>query len=170
LKNQAKYDWVQEHRLNKTGNFSVDGEIVDRMDRKTFDFFDGHSPKYLEMAFKSDKCEIVENPDGYGRSSSDCGDTIELFVTVNKDRIRWVSFEVNGCINTRACANTVVQLAEGKTIADARKIKPDDIVQYLETLPAESVHCAEIAANALYSALKNYRKIKQDPWRKLYPK
>jgi nitrogen fixation protein NifU and related proteins len=154
----------------KKSNSSVDGEILDRMDRKIFDFLQDHSPKYLEMAFKSDKCEIVENPDGYGKSSSDCGDTIEFFLTVNKDRLRWVSFEVSGCINTRACANTVVLMAEGKTIAEAWKIKPDDIVQYLETLPAESVHCAELAASALYSALRDFRKIKQDPWRKLYPK
>jgi nitrogen fixation protein NifU and related proteins len=156
--------------LDASQHISDDGVILVHMDRKTFDFLQDHSPKYLEMAFKSDKCEIVEHPDGYGKSSSDCGDTIEFFLTINKDCIRWVSFEVNGCINTRACANTVVMMAEGKTVSEAWKIKPDDIIQYLETLPAESAHCAEMAVSALGLALNDFRKNKQDPWRKLYPK
>jgi nitrogen fixation NifU-like protein len=140
------------------------------MEKKGFDFWNDHSPKYLEMAFRTDKCEIVENPDGYGKNTGDCGDTVELFLTINQDRIHWVSFAVNGCVNTRACANTVVMMAEGKTITESWKITPEIVIQYLETLPPESNHCAELAVGALYLALTNYRKTKQEPWRKLYPK
>jgi nitrogen fixation NifU-like protein len=136
----------------------------------SFDFWNDHSPKYLEMAFRNDKCEIVENPDGYGKNTGDCGDTVEFFLTVSRDRIRWISFAVNGCINTRACANTVVMMAEGKTLSEAWKITPELVIQYLETLPSESHHCAELAVGALYLALANCRKNKNEPWRKLYSK
>jgi nitrogen fixation protein NifU and related proteins len=140
------------------------------MEKNEFDFWQDHAAKYLEMAFRSDKCEIVERPDGYGKNTGDCGDTVEFFITLNQDRIQWISFAVNGCINTRACANTVVMMAEGKTVAEAWKITPDHVIQYLETLPPESEHCAELAVGALYLALSDCQKNKQEPWRKLYPK
>jgi nitrogen fixation protein NifU and related proteins len=140
------------------------------MEKREFDFWNDHSPQYLEMAFRTDKCEIVERPDGYGKNIGDCGDIVEFFITVNHDRIQWISFAVNGCINTRACANTVVRMAEGKTVSEAWKIIPEHVIQYLETLPPESEHCAELAVGALYLALSDCQKNKQEPWRKQYPK
>jgi nitrogen fixation NifU-like protein len=140
------------------------------MGNNEFDFWNDHSPRYLEMAFRSDKCETIEHPDGYGKNTGDCGDTVEFFITVRHDRIQWISFSVNGCVNTRACANTVIMMAEGKPLADAWKITPEHVIQYLETLPPESEHCAELAVGALYLALTNCRKNKQESWRKLYHK
>ena len=45
------------------------------------DFFNRHSNHYLEMALSRDRIEIVKNPDGYGKNTGECGDTVELFLT-----------------------------------------------------------------------------------------
>lgn len=134
------------------------------------DFWNRHSDHYLEMAFRTDRCEIIENPDGYGKNTGDCGDTVEIFLTVEKDRIHYVSFAVDGCINTRAVANTAAMMAEGKHVNQAWRITPDDVAAYLETLPAESYHCAELAVGALYRALTDYRQKQRNPWQKAYPR
>lgn len=134
------------------------------------DFWNNHSDRYLEMAFATDRCEIVTNPDGYGKNTGECGDTIEMFLTVRNDRIQWVAFDTDGCVNTRACANTVAELVEKKTLEDAWKITTEDVVSYLETLPEESRHCAELAVGALYLALTNARINSRDSWKKLYQK
>jgi nitrogen fixation NifU-like protein len=42
------------------------------------------------------------------------------------------------------------------------------VVNYLETLSLENMHCAELAVGALYLALRNYQEFKRDPWKKLY--
>jgi len=63
-----------------------------------------------------------------------------------------VSFRVNGCLNTNACANTVVHLAEGKSLEEAWKVTPEDVINYLETLPRNNYHCAELALGAFYLA------------------
>ena len=131
-------------------------------------FWQEHSIHYLEMAFRTDRCEVLENPDGYGRNKGVCGDTIEMFLTVKDGRIQWVSFDTDGCISTRACANTVAMMVEGKTIAEAWKITAEDVISYLETLPEDSFHCAELAVGALYLALADYRSNRKDPWKKLY--
>ncbi len=134
------------------------------------DFWNKHSGNYLEMAFRTDRCEIVTNPDGYGKNTGECGDTIEIFLTVNNDRIQWVSFVTDGCMNTRACANTVAELVENKTVGVAWKVTTEDVVAYLETLPEESFHCAELAVGALYLALANARMNQKESWKKFYRK
>jgi len=133
------------------------------MANKPFDFWQNHSTHYLEMAFRADKQERVENPDGYGIRKGICGDTIEMFVSLNDDRVQSVSFVADGCMNTKACSNTVVSLAEGKTIEEAWKISAENVVNYLETLPSKETHCAELALGAFYLALSSAQKTRQGP-------
>ncbi len=127
-----------------------------------------HSLKFLKMAFRTDRQESVRHADGHGKKASACGDTIEFFLMVKKDRIQSISYALNGCINTNACANAVIDLVEGKSISQAWKTYADDISQYLESLPKEHFHCAELAVAALQSALSNAREIRKAPWKKIY--
>jgi nitrogen fixation NifU-like protein len=138
------------------------------MDEKSFSFWQDHSLHYLEMAFRSDKREIPRNPDGYGKRTGECGDTVEMFLLVRNGRIRSVSFDTDGCLNTNACANTVAHLAEGKTLEKAWEINPDKVIDYLETLPPEQHHCAELSVGAFYLALSNFKELKRHSWKKLY--
>ncbi len=124
---------------------------------KEFDFWQEHSMQYLEMAFRTDRREKVANPDGYGKRTGVCGDSVEMFLTVKNDHIQAVSYEIDGCLNTNACANTVADLATGKTVAEAWEITSENIVAYLGTLPSNEIHCAEVAAGAFYLALTNYQ-------------
>ncbi|MBW2179710.1 MAG: iron-sulfur cluster assembly scaffold protein [Deltaproteobacteria bacterium] len=138
------------------------------MNKTISDFWQDHSRHYLEMAFSVDRREVVTSPDAYGKKTGDCGDTIEFFLAVNGDTIESVSFMLDGCLNTNAAANTVAHLIEGKSVEQAWEITPEDIADYLETLPVENFHCAELAVGALYLALANYRELKQSPWKKSY--
>ena len=125
------------------------------MDNSSFDFWQNHSLQFLEMAFRSDKRESLETPDGYGRQSRECGDTVEIFLMVRDGKILSASFETNGCLYSVACANAVVLMAEGKTLEEAREISPEHIIDYLETLPAAESHCARLAVRSLHAALVN---------------
>jgi len=138
------------------------------MEPKKFDFWQGHSLQYLEMAFRNDRRERVEHPDGYGKRTGECGDTVEMYLTMGNGCIRSVSYETTGCMNTNACANTVAELAEGRKVKDAWEITPDDVTAYLETLPPENTHCAELAVGAFYLALVNRQDLQRHPWKKLY--
>jgi nitrogen fixation protein NifU and related proteins len=127
------------------------------MDNSSFDFWQNHSLRFLEMAFRTDKRETLERPDGYGKRSRECGDTLEIFLMVRDGKITSASFETNGCLYSAACANTVVYMAEGKTLEEAREIKPEHIIDYLETLPAAESHCARLAVRSLHAALADVR-------------
>ncbi len=138
------------------------------MKPKKFDFWQDHSRNYLEMALRGDRLERIEHPDGYGKRTGDCGDTVEMYLTVSDDRIESVCFQVDGCRNTNACANTVAELVEGKKVTEAWEISPEDVVTFLETLPPHDTHCAELAVGAFYLALTNYQEMQRHPWKKLY--
>ena len=138
------------------------------MEEKKFDFRQNHSSKYLEMALRTDKRGIIEQPDGYGKNTGVCGDTIEMYLVVLNGIIRHATFDTNGCLSTNACANTVSYIIEGKKVGQAWNVTPEDVINYLETLPKENYHCAELAVGSLYLALSNYRENIRNPWKKLY--
>ena len=123
------------------------------MNQNNDDFFNGHSLNFLEMALSTEKIEKVAKPDGYGKKTGDCGDTVECFLTRNDKNIKAVSHWIQGCKYTIACCNTVSKLLEGKSIEAAWELSPDDINDFLETLPDDHYHCAELAIGALYQAL-----------------
>jgi len=138
------------------------------MTEKAFDFWQDHSANYLEMAFRNDHNEVISNADGYAKKTGDCGDTIEFFLVVRDQIIERMGHRINGCRNTYACANTIVQMVEGQSVSHAWEITPEQVAAFLETLPADHFHCAELAVGVLYSALANLQDTRRAPWRKLY--
>ena len=138
------------------------------MTKNSFDFFQDHSHQYLEMALRSDRRMRIKKPDGYGKRTGVCGDTVEFYLQIREDAIQYLSFMANGCINTTACCNAVARLVEGRPVEEAWGITPEDVVSYLETLPADHVHCAELSVGALYLALSNYQELNRAPWKKMY--
>lgn len=123
--------------------------------KQKFDFWNDHSLEFLEMAMSRDSQERLENPDGYGKRTGECGDTVEFFLNQQGKSIGSVSYDADGCVNTHACANTVVKLAEGRPVEDAWNITHEDVSEYLKTLPEHQEHCAQLAAGAFYLALKS---------------
>ena len=132
------------------------------------DFWQSHSLTFLEMAFRTDRQERLHNADGHGQKSGDCGDTVEFYILLDGDRIKTMAYTINGCINTNACANAVIDLVEGKTIDEAWEIQPEHVADHLESLPEDHFHCAELAIGAFYLTLANARENKRAPWKKLY--
>jgi nitrogen fixation NifU-like protein len=89
------------------------------MAKEPFDFWQDHSIKFLEMAFKSDRMEPTADPDGEGRHTGACGDTVAIFLKLQGTTIAQMAFQVQGCMNTVACANAVAELIEGSSIENA---------------------------------------------------
>ena len=137
-------------------------------DKKLAEVLKNHSRNFLEMAFCTDYNKRIDNSDGYGQSTSECGDTVEMFLTVQGEKIVSVSLDIDGCINTNACSNAVALMAEGTKVAQAWGITPLKVINYLETLPPHEIHCAELAVSALHKALVKFTEFKRAPWKKLY--
>ena len=140
------------------------------MTNQEFDFLNDHSRQFLEMALDHHRYEIIKHPDGYGKNTGQCEDTVEIFLMMGDNRVDHVSFVTDGCINTHACANTVACIAEGKTVSEAWEIMQENIIDFLKTLPEASFHCAELAISALYRAYGNHQELKRNSWKRMYQK
>jgi nitrogen fixation protein NifU and related proteins len=140
------------------------------MDEKALEFWRRHSVNFIEMALAEEKRERLLHADGYGKSTRECGDTLEIFLTSRNGNINSASFHTEGCIYTVACANTLVRMIEGKPAQDAWAITPRQIVEFLETMPEKEYHCAELAVRALRLALVDLNETNRQPWVKFYRK
>ena len=125
---------------------------------KEFNFWNDHSRNFLEMAFRTDKQEIRLRHPYSGKNTGDCGDMVEVYLDVDRGNlVQTVTYHIEGCMNTNACANSICALVEGRDIDEAWKITPGTVINFLETLPPASHHCAELAVGALYKALNTVK-------------
>ena len=132
------------------------------------DFWQEHALIFLEMAFRTDRHGRPPKPSGIGYNVGACGDSITMYVTLEAAKIRNVAFELNGCLNTAACANAVAQIVEGHDLEAAWKISPEMVADYLQTLPGDHFHCAELAVGAFYKALSDYQQKGGKEWQAAY--
>lgn len=120
------------------------------------------------MVYRQERFGALDHPDGYGIKKGICGDTVEFFLAVENGIVQMATFELDGCFHTMACANTVSLIAEGKSVAKSWDITPQNVITYLETLPEDHHHCAELVIGTFYLALANYNEMQRQPWKKSY--
>jgi len=134
-----------------------------RIMKQEFDFWQDHSDTFLTMAYQWERRQRLQNPDGFGRKTGDCGDTVSIYLRVREGTIQEVRFELDGCLNTNACANCLASLVEGKELEQGWAVTPDDLISCLETLPEDHYHCAELAVGTFYLALADYHERATSP-------
>ena len=110
----------------------------------------------------------IQEADGFGSVTGSCGDTMEIWLKVKDDAIKGATFWTDGCGTSIAAGSMVTELAKVKAINGALRITQQDVLDALGGLPEESAHCAQLAANALKEAIKDYLAYKREPWKRAY--
>ena len=122
----------------------------------------GYSKKVMEHFMNPRNVGVIENPDGYGKVGNPvCGDVMEIFIKVKDDKITDIKFRTFGCGSAIATSSMVTELAKGKHIDEAVKITRGDVASELDGLPAQKMHCSNLAADALHEAIKDYKNKKE---------
>ena len=132
------------------------------------DMTETYSDKVIDHAMNPRNLGSFKDADGFGRVTGPCGDTIQVCLKAKDGRITDATFMTDGCGATIACGSMTTEMVIGRSIAEALKITPDDILNSLEGLPEGNVHCALLAANTLKEALKDYLSLQKEPWKKGY--
>jgi nitrogen fixation NifU-like protein len=127
-----------------------------------------YSEKTIDHFLNPRNLGEIPGYDGMGRITGSCGDTMQIHLKVKDGKVANASFWTDGCGPSIASGSMVTELAKGKSIPEARKISQQDILDALEGLPEESIHCALLAANALREAIKDYLTLKKEPWKRAY--
>jgi len=108
------------------------------------------------------------SPDGLGRASIPCGDSMQIGLRVGNERILEAKFMTDGCGPAVACGSMATELVKGKTISEAMALSEEDIITGLDGLPDTETHCATLAVSALKRALTDYLVLRHEPWKRTY--
>ncbi len=99
---------------------------------------------------------VLENPDGIAEMTGQCGDSIAVGIHVDGDVIRGIRVLPTGCAFTVVCSSAMSLLADGKTLDEALRLEPRDIVREIGGLSEDHQHCARLALNALGEAITDH--------------
>ena len=98
----------------------------------------------------------VKDPDGKARITGSCGDTMEISLKFNEDRVTKTSYWTDGCTYSFNCAHAATELAKGKTPDKVIEVDADRIQEYIGGLPRDHYHCAILAADTLMAAVDDH--------------
>lgn len=108
----------------------------------------------------------IEDPDGLGEHGSIvCGDALRFTFRVERhpddptrDRIVEARYLTFGCTSAIAASEALCSLIEERnyTPIEALSLANQDIVDYLEGLPEQKIHCSVMGAEALEAAVFNW--------------
>jgi len=116
-----------------------------------------YSEKVIDHFLHPRNAGGIEGPDGFARIKGPCGDTMYIYLRIDGTRIADAKFMTDGCGTTIACGSVVTDMARGKEIKEASKIRQIHVLEALGGLPDEHIHCSVLAAGTLRAAIKNYR-------------
>jgi len=129
-----------------------------------------YSEKVIQRWLNPKHMGEMESPQGHGKVTGTCGDTVQIFLRIDNNKIIDARFITDGCAATIATGCMACELARGKPLREAFKITEEIILGQLGGLPEESIHCALLASDTLRAALNDYMQSRNEPWKKLYKK
>lgn len=108
----------------------------------------------------------IEDPDGFGEHGSmACGDAMRFTFRVErhpadptKDVITQARYLTFGCTSAIAASEALCSMIEegGYTPIQALQVQNQDIVEFLNGLPDQKIHCSVMGAEALEAAVFNW--------------
>ncbi|WP_105615140.1 Fe-S cluster assembly scaffold protein NifU [Vallitalea okinawensis] len=99
----------------------------------------------------------IEEASGVGTvGNAKCGDIMRIYLKVEDGIIEDVKFKTFGCGAAVATSSMATELVMGKTIEEALQITNRAVLEALDGLPTNKVHCSLLAEEALHAALWDY--------------
>jgi len=107
----------------------------------------------------------IEDADGVGEvGNARCGDIMKMYLKIEDGAIKDVKFKTFGCGAAVASSSIATELIKGKPIEYALSLTNSAVVEALEGLPPQKIHCSVLAEQAIKTALGDYyRKNGIDP-------
>ncbi len=112
--------------------------------------------------------DYSRNPINYGKiedhdvtfhdSNPLCGDSIDIDMKFDDNKVSDIKFHGKGCAICMACSSVLTEIVKGKEIDEVRNITKHDVLSELglEHLQAVRIKCALLSLKVLKSALYSY--------------
>ena len=119
------------------------------------------------MALYSEKVmDHFENPrnvgkladaDGIGEvGNAKCGDIMRIYIKVKDGIIEDCKFNTFGCGSAIATSSMATEMIMGKPLEEALQLSNKAVVEALDGLPVQKIHCSVLAEEAVRAAIIDY--------------
>ena len=99
----------------------------------------------------------IENPDVIGHSGAPGrGAFMILYLKILDDRISAAKYHTIGCGPTIASGSMLTEMIVGRTIAECRELAVENLIEALDGVPPDKLHCPALAIGALRDALSKW--------------
>ncbi len=99
----------------------------------------------------------MESPDAQASLVGWCGEVMEIYLGLEGERIAAATFWADGCLSTMACGDMLTTMVQGRTLAEAEAVTPEELIAALDGLPYKSEHCAALSVETLREAIRAWR-------------
>ena len=122
----------------------------------------------IEMKNNLPIVDYSRNPINYGKiedhdvtfhdSNPLCGDSIDIDMKIEDNKVTDIKFHGRGCAICMACSSVLTEITKGKNLDDVQHIEKNDVLSELglEHLQAVRIKCALLSLKVLKSALYTY--------------
>ncbi len=98
----------------------------------------------------------MKNHDAHAKMTGTCGDTMEIFLKFENNRVKDASYFTDGCASSSICGSFAVELAIEKNPDELTEITGEAVINMIGRLPKQDMHCAFLAAETIQEALSYY--------------
>lgn len=117
-----------------------------------------YNQKVLDAFANPQNVGVIENADGEGTvGNATCGDIMKITLKIENNVIVDAKFQTFGCAAAIATSSTATQMVIGMTVDEALKLTNARVVEELEGLPPQKIHCSVLAEEAIKKAIEDYR-------------
>ncbi|MCC8123029.1 MAG: Fe-S cluster assembly scaffold protein NifU [Oscillospiraceae bacterium] len=116
-----------------------------------------YSEKVMDHFLHPRNVGMMEDADGVGEvGNAVCGDIMKIYLKIDDGVISDVKFHTFGCGSAIASSSMATEMIKGKPVEEALALSNKAVVEALEGLPSQKLHCSVLAEEAVKSAIENY--------------
>jgi nitrogen fixation NifU-like protein len=136
------------------------GRLDDFVENLQEQIFDEAKEAYGERGFQRWRNPRYQgrmaHADAFSRVTGQCGDTMEIYLRFEDDRVKEASYFTDGCASSAICGSFAAELTLDRGLVALTDITGDAVRAKIGRLAPEDRHCADLAAAAVQEALTDY--------------
>jgi len=116
----------------------------------------GYSEKAIDYYTRKLNVGIIEGAEAADSYTGLCGDSMKVYLKVERGIIKDAKFQAIGCAGAFASGSALTEMVRGKTMKEAGKLTEQDVIEHLGDLPGPKLHCARLAVDAMRKSIESY--------------
>lgn len=116
-----------------------------------------YSEKVLDHFQNPRNVGEIEDANAIGEvGNAKCGDIMKMYLKIEDEKIVDAKFKTFGCGAAVATSSMATEMVKGKTIDEALQLTNKAVMEALDGLPPQKIHCSVLAQEAIHSAIADY--------------